>query len=190
MNQNRSFHRLWSAPQARSIWLYSSLMHYFFFGRKSNPREVLQTDSLFYKREPELSVAGLQYLILNKMLQWLGEQITRQTQQHWLIAVTWLHRHKYSSPGFDAEKSSNETAIHEYIEFVDKRFSLILLTEYFDESLILLKRLMNWKLAGRWSLSVAMSPGWSAFEVIYAQIYLHVGIIYVNTIPSSLSSTE
>ena len=54
----------------------------------------------------------------------------------------------YVTLGFDVTRSENLTAIKEHIEFIDREFSMVLLTEYFDESLILLKRLMNWSMAG------------------------------------------
>ncbi|KAL3857030.1 hypothetical protein ACJMK2_011731 [Sinanodonta woodiana] len=41
---------------------------------------------------------------------------------------------------------NNDTAIMEYIQFIEKHFKLVMLVEYFDESLILLKRLMCWSL--------------------------------------------
>ncbi|KAK3608754.1 hypothetical protein CHS0354_005845 [Potamilus streckersoni] len=41
---------------------------------------------------------------------------------------------------------NNETAIMEYIRFIDEHFKLVMLVEYFDESLVLLKRLTCWSL--------------------------------------------
>ena len=40
----------------------------------------------------------------------------------------------------------NVTAIEEYIAFLDKEFDLIMITDYFDESVVLLKRLLCWEL--------------------------------------------
>ena len=51
--------------------------------------------------------------------------------------------------GFDVKQSRNLKAIQEYIDFIDQQFLLVMLTEYFDESLVLLKRLMNWSMAGK-----------------------------------------
>ena len=38
------------------------------------------------------------------------------------------------------------TAINNYIAFLDKEFDLVMITDYFDESVVLLKRLLRWKL--------------------------------------------
>ncbi|XP_078342182.1 galactosylceramide sulfotransferase-like [Oculina patagonica] len=40
----------------------------------------------------------------------------------------------------------NATAVKEYIAFLDKEFDLIMITDYFDESVVLLKRLLCWEL--------------------------------------------
>ena len=46
----------------------------------------------------------------------------------------------------------NESAILDYIEAIDKRFNLVMITEYLYESLVLLRRLLNWSMAGTTSL--------------------------------------
>ena len=40
----------------------------------------------------------------------------------------------------------NATAINNYIAFLDKEFDLVMITDYFDESVVLLKRLLSWEL--------------------------------------------
>ena len=40
----------------------------------------------------------------------------------------------------------NVTAIDNYIAFLDKEFDLVMITDYFDESVVLLKRLLCWEL--------------------------------------------
>lgn len=55
----------------------------------------------------------------------------------------------YYFAGFDVYKSSNLQAVKDYIDFVDQRFKLVMFTEYFDESLVLLRRTMNWSMAGK-----------------------------------------
>lgn len=40
----------------------------------------------------------------------------------------------------------NVTAINNYIAFLDKEFDLVMITDYFDESVVLLKRLLCWEL--------------------------------------------
>lgn len=46
--------------------------------------------------------------------------------------------------GLTAGQHSSVQKIHEVIKTVEKGFDLVMLTEYFDESLILLRDLMNW----------------------------------------------
>ena len=40
----------------------------------------------------------------------------------------------------------NVTAINNYIAFLDKEFDLVMIMDYFDESVVLLKRLLSWEL--------------------------------------------
>jgi len=40
----------------------------------------------------------------------------------------------------------NKTDILHYIEFIDRKFSLIMITEYFYESVVLLRRIMKWSM--------------------------------------------
>lgn len=42
----------------------------------------------------------------------------------------------------------NKTDILHYIEFIDRKFSLIMITEYFYESVVLLRRIMKWSMQG------------------------------------------
>jgi len=46
------------------------------------------------------------------------------------------------------KKSNDKKAIKDYIDFVERRFKLVMFTEYFDESLVLLRRTMNWSMTG------------------------------------------
>ena len=40
----------------------------------------------------------------------------------------------------------NLTAVDEYIQFLDKEFDLVMIMDYFDESLVLMKRLLCWQM--------------------------------------------
>ena len=40
----------------------------------------------------------------------------------------------------------NLTAVNEYIQFLDKEFDLVMIMDYFDESLVLMKRLLCWNM--------------------------------------------
>ena len=48
--------------------------------------------------------------------------------------------------GLDSKYHSNSTVVRNYIEFLQNEFDLVMLMEYFDESLILLKRRFCWKI--------------------------------------------
>lgn len=54
-------------------------------------------------------------------------------------------------PGFRVEHDFkyNEAEVVEYIEFVERKFSLIMIADHFFESVILLRRLMNWSMKGQ-----------------------------------------
>lgn len=40
----------------------------------------------------------------------------------------------------------NKSAMNEYVQKLDKEFHLVIISEYFDESIVLLKRMLNWNL--------------------------------------------
>lgn len=40
----------------------------------------------------------------------------------------------------------NYTAVKNYIKFLNKEFDLVMIMDYFDESLVLLKRLLCWEI--------------------------------------------
>lgn len=46
--------------------------------------------------------------------------------------------------GLDYRYYQNRTAIERYLDFLDKEFDLVMIMEYFDESMVLLKRLLCW----------------------------------------------
>lgn len=48
--------------------------------------------------------------------------------------------------GLDFRYFQNKTAVERYIEFLDNEFDLVMILEHFDESLLLLKRLLCWEL--------------------------------------------
>ena len=48
--------------------------------------------------------------------------------------------------GLDAKYHSNSAVVRNYIQFLQKEFDIVILMEYFDESLILLKRRFCWKM--------------------------------------------
>ena len=48
--------------------------------------------------------------------------------------------------GLDFRYYQNATAVERYLDFLDKEFDLVMIMEYFDESLLLLKRLLCWEM--------------------------------------------
>ena len=48
--------------------------------------------------------------------------------------------------GVSQKYFQNNTAVTEYIDFLNKEFDLVMIMDYFDESLILLKRLLCWEI--------------------------------------------
>lgn len=48
--------------------------------------------------------------------------------------------------GLDFRYFQNKTAVESYIKFLDNEFDLVMILEHFDESLLLLKRLLCWEL--------------------------------------------
>ena len=47
--------------------------------------------------------------------------------------------------GLDYRFYQNITAIKEYIAFLEKEFDLVMISDYFDESVVLMKRLLCWE---------------------------------------------
>lgn len=47
--------------------------------------------------------------------------------------------------GLEQEDIQNMTLVKSYIDIMDREFDLVMITDYFDESLILLKRLLCWE---------------------------------------------
>lgn len=48
--------------------------------------------------------------------------------------------------GLSFKHYQNLTAVNEYIQFLDKEFVLVMIMDYFDESLVLMKRLLCWEM--------------------------------------------
>ena len=44
--------------------------------------------------------------------------------------------------GLDLKYFENFTAVAEYIQFLDKEFDMIMIMDYFDESLVMMKRML------------------------------------------------
>lgn len=48
--------------------------------------------------------------------------------------------------GFENKLFENRNAMTQYINYIENEFDLVLINEYFDESLILLRNLLCWDL--------------------------------------------
>ena len=61
---------------------------------------------------------------------------------------SWVNNRQAVEFGFPDHVVLDKTkhAIYEYIEKLDKDFHLVLIAEYFDESMILMRRMLNWKI--------------------------------------------
>ena len=65
------------------------------------------------------------------------------------------HLHLLRNPalfelGLDYKYFQNLTVVKRYINFIDKEFDLVMINDYYDESLILLKELLCWELEDIW----------------------------------------
>jgi len=47
--------------------------------------------------------------------------------------------------GLDYQFYQNVTAVKEYIAFLEGEFDLVMIMEYFEESMVLMKRLLSWE---------------------------------------------
>ena len=61
---------------------------------------------------------------------------------------SWINNRQAVEFGFPDEviMSKNRSAIDRYIQKLDKEFHLVLIAEYFDESIILMRRMLNWSM--------------------------------------------
>ena len=61
---------------------------------------------------------------------------------------SWVNNRQAVEFGFadDVIIRKNQTAIDSYIQKLDKEFRLVLIAEYFDESVVLMRRMFNWKI--------------------------------------------
>ena len=59
---------------------------------------------------------------------------------------SWINNRQAVEFGFpdDVIMSKNRSAIDRYIQKLDKEFHLVLIAEYFDESIVLMRRMLNW----------------------------------------------
>ena len=48
--------------------------------------------------------------------------------------------------GLSFNHFQNRTAVNEYIKFLDREFDLVMIMDYFDESLVLMKRMLCWEM--------------------------------------------
>ncbi|XP_023932708.1 galactosylceramide sulfotransferase-like [Lingula anatina] len=63
--------------------------------------------------------------------------------------------------GFPEERDDlrdNETFIQHYVDYLDSKFDFVIITEYFDESLIYLRRLLCWKMEYVLYLPINVKP--------------------------------
>lgn len=61
-----------------------------------------------------------------------------------LISLFFLFAGMSFDLGLDHKSVSDEEEIEEFIKMTEKEFDLVLIAEYFDESLVLMKRMLCW----------------------------------------------
>ncbi|KAK3611394.1 hypothetical protein CHS0354_034834 [Potamilus streckersoni] len=64
---------------------------------------------------------------------------------HWNVSTAFVHNRMSFDLGLERESFYNETEIERLLKTLDEDFSLIMLMEYFDESLVLMKRILCWE---------------------------------------------
>ncbi|KAL3881019.1 hypothetical protein ACJMK2_033219 [Sinanodonta woodiana] len=63
----------------------------------------------------------------------------------WNVSTAFVHNRMSFDLGLERESFFNETEIERHLKTLDEDFSLIMLMEYFDESLVLMKRILCWE---------------------------------------------
>ena len=98
---------------------FESVFSYMLLGRYFGITDVSNSLSLFFEKETIEENALSIPLIRNPMLHDLG---------------------------LDLKLCQNQSAVNEYIHFLDREFDLVMIMDYFDESLVLMKRLLCWEM--------------------------------------------
>ncbi|KAF6027635.1 GAL3ST2 [Bugula neritina] len=74
----------------------------------------------------------------------LAEVISSLSNESWICGAPARNPMMFDL-GFSVDKhSKSPKAIDEYIEMLDRRFNLVIVVEYFDESLIILRDMLGW----------------------------------------------
>ncbi|EDO43829.1 predicted protein, partial [Nematostella vectensis] len=118
----------------KTSWKYITILR--------NP--VMQYESLFhfFKFSQLLKVNGHPKEALSMFLQ--SPRSYKPSNHH---TITHLVRNPMLFDlGFEKEYFDNTTALHAYIDFLNREFDLVLIMDYWDESMVLLKRRLCWEL--------------------------------------------
>lgn len=106
-------------------------------------------------REPftHFPSAASYYGLINKMRKRLGIKIDDQRllSAYLMSPSIFGHHHRthngmFADFGLASNQYYNETAINKYLLDLEKDFALVMLIEYFEESLVLMKRILCWDL--------------------------------------------
>ncbi|CAC5387063.1 GAL3ST1 [Mytilus coruscus] len=84
----------------------------------------------------------LQFKLKNKNKSELISKFSKNTNLCPDSLKSYMHNRMSLDFGLKAKDFDNETAINEYMRSLDQDFALVIVTEYFDESLVLLKRIL------------------------------------------------
>ena len=106
--------------------------------KSQNPVEVYFSDPERYEAEYMKSLKTDHNIIASCIPH--GFSLTKNPMSHCLGMPLGF-------PPGQPDISKDEIAIKTYLEYLERKFSLIIIVEHFDESLVLLKRLMCWQLS-------------------------------------------
>jgi len=137
---------------------YNVLGHHFRFNKeKLDEFMPIETKYVTIIRSPVDNVESVFGFFQDQMPfeEWLGDvnatdrlkTFYAEPTKYFKRDTDWYFRsknHMFFDIGYDVNKAEDEAYVNEAIQSMDAHFTLILLTDYFDESLILMKHLLCW----------------------------------------------
>lgn len=137
-------------------WVYDMVTHHTVYDK--NMKNYLANDAVFVSilRDPVTTLESyFRYFELEKRIK-TSMKFSRQDPLEYFLDVSLrtnqdfrnlkLRNQQLFDFGLKYEDITNKYRINETIREVENSFHLIMIAEYFDESLILLKHLLNWKI--------------------------------------------
>ncbi|XP_039616752.1 galactose-3-O-sulfotransferase 2-like isoform X2 [Polypterus senegalus] len=109
----------------------------FYFSILRNPVTMMESTFSYYKQIPAFYSAETLDEFLQDPQKYYNESLQENSYARNLLTFDF---------GFNNNDENNETRINKTIAFIERTFDLILISEYFDESMILLKNALCWSL--------------------------------------------